>query len=231
MGTPLLRFGLDHWLTMHGIKQPQLMQDDQGIYWLSQEHKHRVDWLKKHRSFHQQGMPKIHHKLLRSVIGKLQKPPSVFDACAGLGRDSFLLTLAGCEVYACESNPEVFLLLMDAYLHAKQIGWVGQNNLSLVYGDAVTYLKCWPKARPRPDVVYLDPMYPQKLKGQVKAEMAFLQQTVGAIEQKEMFDVAKKIATTRVVVKRPLRGVYLNEQAPTFSFSGRTTRYDIYQLS
>jgi 16S rRNA (guanine1516-N2)-methyltransferase len=222
---------LDDWLALHGVEQSQLRQDDQGLYWSLEGHKHRVNWLKKHTSFHQQGMPKIHHKLLRSVIGKLTKPPRVFDACAGLGRDSFLLTLAGCEVLACERHPEVFALLMDAYRQAKQTGWIGQDLFSAVYGDALDYLSSWPKARPRPDVIYIDPMYPQKLKGQVKAEMAFLQQTVACVEEGEWLQLAKTTATMRVVVKRPLRGVYLNGQQPTFSFSGRTTRYDVYQLS
>lgn len=222
---------LSKWLLLHGIDKTQLSFDDNGVYWLLNGHKHYIDWLKKHRSFQQQGMPKIHHKLLRAVIGKYTEPLRVFDACAGLGRDSFLLTLAGCEVCACERDPEIFCLLIDAYKRARIAGWVGQDLFTAIFSDASTYLSSWPGARPRPHVIYLDPMYPSKFKGQVKAESALLQHTVMSEPQNELLNIAKATALLRVVVKRPYKGVFLDEQKPTFSFSGKTTRYDVYQLA
>ena len=54
----------------------------------------------------------------RAVIGKLSKPV-VFDATAGLGRESLILQSAGARVYMFERNPVIWLLLVSAMKKAQ----------------------------------------------------------------------------------------------------------------
>ncbi|MBQ2381894.1 MAG: class I SAM-dependent methyltransferase, partial [Succinivibrio sp.] len=46
----------------------------------------------------------------KAVIGKLEKP-LVFDATAGLGRESLILQNSGANVYMFERNPIIYLML------------------------------------------------------------------------------------------------------------------------
>lgn len=46
--------------------------------------------------------------------------PTVVDATAGLGRESFVLASLGCNVIMLERNPTVFALLADGFKRAQQ---------------------------------------------------------------------------------------------------------------
>ena len=60
----------------------------------------------------------------------------------------------------------------------------------------------------RPDVVYLDPMYPERRKtAAVKKEMAYFHDLVGvAQDEAELLDAALDTAKKRIVVKTPALG-------------------------
>lgn len=51
-------------------------------------------------------------------MGKLSKPV-IFDATAGLGRESLILQSAGARVYMFERNPVIWLLLVSAMKKAQ----------------------------------------------------------------------------------------------------------------
>lgn len=89
--------------------------------------------------------------------------PDVVDATAGLGRDAFVLASVGCRVRMLERNPVVAALLDDGG------AWLcGCGNRRLVAGAVAVNSRFQPDGAdryyPRPQVVYLDPMFPHKQK-------------------------------------------------------------------
>jgi 16S rRNA (guanine1516-N2)-methyltransferase len=106
--------------------------------------------------------------------------PDVVDATAGLGRDAFVLASVGCRVRMLERNPVVAALLDDGlargYADAEIGPWL-QERLQLIHASSLTALT---DITPRPQVVYLDPMFPHKQKSAlVKKEMRVFQSLVG----------------------------------------------------
>ena len=89
------------------------------------------------------------------------------------------------------------------------------------------------------DVVYLDPMFPQrdqnqqaiKKQAQVKKQMQLLHMLLpedGEMDLgDQLLDLAKQVAK-RVVVKRPKHAVYLAGQTPDHQWLGDACRFDAY---
>jgi 16S rRNA (guanine1516-N2)-methyltransferase len=170
--------------------------------------------------------------LARAVGIKPGFTPTVWDATAGLGRDGFVLASLGCEVTLCERSPVLAALLQDslqrAALHPDIGAWL-DVRLRLVHADAVEALAALePDARP--DVVYLDPMYPAgKEHVLVKKEMRALQAILGPDEDSAaLLDAALGVARRRVVIKRPKRAPPLDGRKPSASLTSKKTRYDLY---
>ena len=85
----------------------------------------------------------------------------------------------------------------------------------------------------KPDVVYLDPMYPEKRKpALVKKEMRVFKGLVGNDpDAGDLLNIALKVAFGRVVVKRPAHADWLTEQKPDTSIMTKKNRFDIYLVS
>ncbi|MBE1277054.1 class I SAM-dependent methyltransferase [Enterovibrio baiacu] len=161
--------------------------------------------------------------------------PTVLDATAGLGRDAFVLASLGCKVQMVERHPVVAALLEDGLARAKADadigGWVSER-LSMVHAsshDALNQLVN-DTTLTRPDVVYLDPMYPHKKKSAlVKKEMRVFQSLVGADNDADgLFAPAYELATKRVVVKRPDYAEFLAEKTPSTQIETKKNRFDVY---
>ena len=164
--------------------------------------------------------------------------PTVLDGTAGLGRDAFVLASLGCKVQMVERHPVVAALLDDGLARAKQdpeIGsWVGER-MQLIHAsshDALDKLANDPGFE-KPDVVYLDPMYPhpenKKKSALVKKEMRVFQSLVGAdLDADELIHPALSLATKRVVVKRPDYAPWLGEKKPTMAIETKKNRFDVY---
>jgi 16S rRNA (guanine1516-N2)-methyltransferase len=156
--------------------------------------------------------------------------PLVVDATAGLGRDAFVLTSLGCCVHMIERVPIVAALLEDGLARARndpEIGvWVSER-MSLSVKDSRYALSELPF---KPEVVYLDPMYPEKRKSAlVKKEMRVFQSLVGQdSDADDLWEAALKIAQERVVVKRPAHADWLAGQKPHTSIKTKKHRFDIY---
>jgi len=162
--------------------------------------------------------------------------PKVLDATAGLGRDAFVLASLGCDVTMFERHPVVAALLTDGLNRAKsdpEIGsWVSQR-MHLAYGSSVRGLKDYLQGSSelsRPEVVYLDPMFPHKKKSAlVKKEMRVFHSLVGAdTDADTLLDPALQLATRRVVVKRPDYADPLEHRNPTTSIKTKNNRFDVY---
>ncbi|MEW8013795.1 MAG: class I SAM-dependent methyltransferase [Candidatus Sedimenticola endophacoides] len=157
--------------------------------------------------------------------------PRVLDATAGLGRDAFVLATLGCEVELVERSVVVAALLADGLRRAAEDPEVGviARRMRLVRGDAIEYLR-HPTGGVAPDVVYLDPMYPERDKSAlVKKEMRLFRQLVGDDhDTDELLRAARARARARVVVKRPARVGFAGAAEPAYSISSPNTRYDVY---
>ncbi|MGB2079054.1 MAG: class I SAM-dependent methyltransferase [Vibrio sp.] len=170
--------------------------------------------------------------------------PHVLDATAGLGRDAFVLASLGCKVSMVERHPVVAALLDDGLYRAKQddeIGaWVSER-MQLLHAsshDALEQLaqQVGQQNQTKPDVVYLDPMYPHpenKAKSAlVKKEMRVFQSLVGAdLDADHLLEPALSLATKRVVVKRPDYANWLANQKPSMAIETKKNRFDVYVLA
>jgi 16S rRNA (guanine1516-N2)-methyltransferase len=86
---------------------------------------------------------------------------------------------------------------------------------------------------PRPDVVYLDPMFPghEKRKTAERKPLRLLRAVVGREpDEPEMLGLALAAARDRVVVKRPLKAPFFapSEWTPVHQVFGRSVRFDVY---
>jgi 16S rRNA (guanine1516-N2)-methyltransferase len=184
----------------------------------------RVDFLNNET---QQRLLKSHlrNELIARAVGmKSNYRPHVIDATAGLGGDAIILAHLGCQVDMCERSPIICALLKDGLARA---GSEFSRNLVLHCEDAKVFLR---QANVTADVVYLDPMFPDRVKSAlVKKEMRILKQLVGGDEDaSELFAIAMDTAQKRVVVKRPRHAPTLTNLKPSVTYQGRACRFDVY---
>jgi len=161
--------------------------------------------------------------------------PSVIDATAGLGRDSFVLATLGCSVTMIERHPVVYELLKNGLERAQQACATEDpevaaiiQRMSLASGNASELMAHWKGEQP--DVIYLDPMFPHsESKAQVKKEMQIFREVVGHdLDEDELWQSADQLARCRIAVKRPRKAPFLAEQQPSYSLEGKANRFDIY---
>lgn len=159
------------------------------------------------------------------------KQPSVLDLTAGLGRDAFVLASLGCQITMLERSAIIYSLLNDAIQRVYQSKNVEIipiiNRMQLIYEDSLNYLN---KLQNKPDVIYIDPMFPERQKSaQVKKEMRFFHDIAGKdMDSHELLKLAKSKAKKRIVVKRPRLAKPLNNETANFVITGKSTRYDVY---
>lgn len=156
--------------------------------------------------------------------------PNIVDATAGLGRDAFVLASLGCRVQMLERHPVVAALLDDGlqrgYQNAEIGGWL-RDRLTLIHASSLEALA---EISEKPDVVYLDPMFPHKQKSAlVKKEMRVFQTLVGADTDADgLLAPARQLAKKRVVVKRPDYAPPLAGIATQSAVVTKSHRFDIY---
>lgn len=167
--------------------------------------------------------------LARAVGIKPGIRPRVVDASAGLGRDASLLAWLGCEVVMVERSPVIAALLSNALDRAARAAIDVRDRLRLVLADTRDYLTQLPFER-QPDVVYLDPMYPEfDRSAQARKEMRVLRRIVGDDgDAAQLLALALGRARRRVVVKRPRLAPALAGPEPSLVLSGSSTRFDVY---
>lgn len=186
--------------------------------------------------------------------GNHRLSPLAIDATAGLGEDSLLLAAAGFRVMLYEKDEIIFSLLKDAYERAMNL----PNNSEYailksavsrmdIYNDdsikAMLDILNWTdKQKSRtgdstiessntyihPDVIFLDPMFPERKKSSlVGKKLQILQQLEAPCDNEvELLDAAMALMPKRIIIKRPPKGPYLCGKKPTFSLSGRSVRID-----
>lgn len=172
-------------------------------------------------------------ELLRKATGNQGgRQYSLLDATAGAGTDAVMLAALGFEVTALERHAVLALMLDEALARARTDAGAPESlsDLRFVHADAIA----WMQSSTEPfDVIYLDPMFPDRTKSaQVKKPMQILQ----ALHQDEtddtdvLLDLALQNAKYRVVVKRPARAPFLADRKPTHQVKGSNIRFDIYGI-
>jgi 16S rRNA (guanine1516-N2)-methyltransferase len=164
--------------------------------------------------------------------------PRVLDATAGLGKDAFVLASLGCRVQLLERSPVVHALLADGLTRARNQA-AGEDpdlmhiltRMELVETDSQEYIAHIEETN-RPDVIYLDPMFPERQKtADVKKEMAAFHHVVGKDEDADgLLEKALAKALYRVVVKRPRKAPFIANKTPSYQLEGKSSRYDIYTI-
>lgn len=191
-----------------------------------------IDFLSAKQLFRMKQAGLRKEKLARAIGFKPGDKAILVDATAGLGRDSFMLAALGFEIIMLERSPIVHALLKDALTRGCQDIHLApiMERMHLYPVDAIAWLQERPQ---QVDVVYLDPMFPERKKSaSVKKEMVILQELLGKDENdKELFQQALACARHRVVVKRPRLAANLANREPSFSLSGKSSRFDVYLTS
>lgn len=175
---------------------------------------------------------------LGSALGLKRHPAArVLDATAGLGRESVLAAALGCTVVACERSAIVATLLRDALDRAACEAGLAHvlARIDLRVTDARDELAALSEDE-RPDVVLVDPMFPERSKAaRAKKEMQLLQRLLGPDDPADtvaLVTAALATARRRVVLKRPAHAPQLAGVRPhDLEVPGRAARYDVYVIS
>lgn len=153
--------------------------------------------------------------------------PTLIDAAAGLGNDGLLLAAAGFKVTLCEYNPVIAELLTDSLRRAAEVPALASavSNITVRTGDSIPFMK---ESGVRPDVIYLDPMFPESGKNAlIKKKFQLLRQLeLPCSNEEELLEAAIAAGPHKIVIKRPIKGPYLAGRKPSYSIEGKAVRYD-----
>jgi 16S rRNA (guanine1516-N2)-methyltransferase len=199
----------------------------------------------------------------------------IYDLTAGFAQDSMIFASSENvkEVHMVERDPIVGLLLSDAMRRLELISMLDKTQCSDIDMELLCRAKklnCKLKLHKmdgkdiasklvfsedskiniqRPDVCYLDPMFPPRQKSAaVKKNMQILHGLLQSNnveddsfrlkEEVDLLDTALALTKSRVVVKRPinapplgiLAGVKSDVRLPSYDLKGTINRFDVYIL-
>lgn len=172
-----------------------------------------------------------HNEPLGRAMGvKGNRRPRVFDATAGLGRDAFVLADLGCFVVLSEQSVPLGYLLDQA----RELALISTNDKVVEAASRMQVLRgdsrqCTVEGF---DVIYIDPMFPERGKtAAVKKDLATIQalyadKTV-TNDPEDLLVWALAQPVERVVIKRPVKAPVLGNVKPSHSITGKTVRFDV----
>ena len=138
---------------------------------------------------------------------------------------------AGFHVQLFEHDPVIAALLADGLARAAadpQLAPIA-SRMRLTCGDSVQALTARASMDvAKPDVVYLDPMFPARQKSAaVKKKFQLLHHLEAPCTDEEgLLRAAIACGPRKVVIKRPAKGPYLAGIKPSYSIDGKAVRYD-----
>ncbi|BFT32206.1 class I SAM-dependent methyltransferase [Alteromonas sp. D210916BOD_24] len=152
----------------------------------------------------------------------------VVDSTPGLGRDAFVLVSVGCKVTMIERSPIVAALLEDGIRRLAMRFPDLAEQMTLLHGNSAEVMQYFNGENV--NAIYLDPMFPHKKKSAlVKKEMRLFQQLLGHdLDADALLPPALKLATHRVVVKRPNSADVLAGEKPSMAIESKKHRFDVY---
>ncbi len=190
----------------------------------------QVDFVNGRSGFRLSTMSNTAQPVLRAVgYNKQRLNWRVLDATAGLGVDAMTMAAAGCEVTMLERSAVMAALLADGLSRAgadEQLREVCRG-VDLLREDSLGYLSRMEVESF--DVIYLDPMFPERRKSsKVKKEMRLTRLITEAEDNAEaLLMAALATPVRRIVLKRPLKAPLLH-QGISSQIKGKSVRFDIF---
>jgi 16S rRNA (guanine1516-N2)-methyltransferase len=233
MGARYIIYVVPHDRILPTMTQYELIQTDDYLGLINKDEPREkpfyIDFL-SNKLYYRSQQAGLRKEYLARAIGTHPKDqPTIIDATAGLGRDSFILASLGYRVTLLEKSPIIHALLEDALQRARASSEDNPcHQLTLIHADALHWLPA--NTAIKPDVIYLDPMFPERKKSAaVKKDMQILNNLLGADEHiSVLIETSLACAGKRVVVKRPRLIIETAKRKPDFSLQGKSTRFDIY---
>lgn len=214
---------------MDGLTLPEgleLRRDEQGLALVADGVELRGDFARMLPRLRPDRLSK--ELLVRAARVRGVEKPVAVDATAGLGEDSLLLAAAGFSVVLYERDAVIAALLEDALARALDDSRLVDvaSRMTLVKGDSAKLLASMDIS---PDVVFLDPMFPERRrKAATNKKLQLFQRLERPCDNEtELLQAAMATYPRKVVVKRPLKGPYLAGVKPSSSLMGKVVRYDI----
>jgi 16S rRNA (guanine1516-N2)-methyltransferase len=166
---------------------------------------------------------------------------TLLDATAGFGGDAMAFAAAGWTVIAIERNPWIHWLLEEGLMAASDEPRLrdAASRVSLRHADAAAVLEAISQGDRRGaglgdapiDVVLLDPMFPvgSRSKTALPPKSAQLLRALAGEDHDapSLLDLARRVCTRRVVVKRPPWAEPLRSE-PEFTVESKLLRFDAY---
>jgi 16S rRNA (guanine1516-N2)-methyltransferase len=80
-----------------------------------------------------------------------------------------------------------------------------------------------------PQVIYLDPMFPEKKSAAAKKDLALLQRLHSDVDDtgEQLLFWALTQPVSRIVIKRPIKAPFLGQHKPSHSIAGKAVRFDV----
>ncbi len=157
--------------------------------------------------------------------------PILLDATAGMGEESFLLAAYGFTVKMYERNPVIAALLRDSLERAKADPATAliAANMELVEEDSI---KAMQGLDYRPDVILLDPMFPERQKSALVKKKFQLIHTLEApcTDEEELLAAAVLAGPSKIIIKRPIKAPFLAGRKPSYDVRDKIIRYDCIVL-
>lgn len=175
---------------------------------------------------------RLMHEMLVKAAKTEETGLKAIDATAGMGEDSFLLASYGYDVTLYEQNPVIAVLLKDAIRRAKRDPKLREaaERMHPIEGNSIEKMR---ENLDGVDLVYLDPMFPARQKsGLINKKLQLIQKLEPPCSlEEELFEAAKALNPSKIIVKRPLKSPTLAGQPPNYSLEGKAIRYDCYYMS
>lgn len=161
----------------------------------------------------------------------------IVDATLGLAEDFFYIYQMlsksipleqNFKLIGIEQNAALFVLLHQALQECNP-----NENGTFIFGNSLDVLPTLTNV----DVIYLDPMFPDKKKSALpRKEMQIFKTLLNSemyshlnLDATQLLENALQIAKDRVVVKRPIKGPSIESKYKVnHSFLGSAIRYDMY---
>lgn len=235
-------------------EETYLGYDESGLYLAKGNNRMQGDFKKMIKRLKHNNL--THEMVVKAAKLKGEEAGSrltLIDATAGMGEDSLLLAAAGFEVTLYEKDPVIAALLEDTIERAKGHKVTADvkeyesfesyekgakeagDNLILKEAVSRMHLICADSIEAMnnlegmaPDVILLDPMFPERQKtGLVKKKFQLIHQLEKPCEEEEaLLKAAMGLKPKRIVIKRPLKGPFLAGKKPSYSLEGKVVRYD-----
>ncbi|MCR5153816.1 MAG: class I SAM-dependent methyltransferase [Lachnospiraceae bacterium] len=172
----------------------------------------------------------LQHEILLKVAkqeAEEEKELRAVDCTAGFGTDSFILAAGGYRVDLFEHNPITATLLKDAIIRARRNAATKETamRMNLLEGDSKELLASLSYI---PDLIYLDPMYPEKKKSaESKKKLQMLHKIESPCsDEDELVKAAIALKPKKIIIKRPPEGPYLAGITPNYSVERKAVRFD-----